>query len=169
MKGIKAAIKKYCPSLKMLPVQNVLIPTWTSQLPTVTRSDLTAHSGLDYLLPLYDGMTLPMVPAIKQLHLSRKVQIGSFNATPVVMQNELAKSSALSADVGDPNAWYGYALADESLRVLVGSPVIANEHVPLRLFTRANLGKINVHATTGTWYGSANYACHYDKLWGVSC
>jgi len=169
VKGIEAAVKKYCPSLKMLPVQNSLIPTWTTQLPTLTRSDLTAHSGLDYLLPLYDGMTIPMVPAIRQLHLGRKVQIGSFNATPVVMQNELAKSSALSADVGGPNAWYGYALADETLRVLVGAPVVANEHVPLRLFTRANMADINVHATTGTWYGPVKYACHYDKLWGEPC
>jgi ribose transport system substrate-binding protein len=105
--GIQAAVKQYCPSSAALSVQNVLIPDWPTGLPTVTRSVLTSNATLEYLLPLYDGMTIYMVPAIKQMHLSHPVQVGSFNATPVVMQNELAKESPLSADVGGPNDWYG--------------------------------------------------------------
>ncbi|HUZ23294.1 MAG TPA: substrate-binding domain-containing protein [Streptosporangiaceae bacterium] len=167
--GIQSAIQQYCPSSTPLPVQNVLIPDWATNLPTVTRSALTANSSLNYLLPLYDGMSIYMVPAIEQLNLSHPVQVGSFNATPVVMQNELAKKSPLSADVGGPNDWYSYALTDEILRVLVGAPVVANEHVPLRLFTRDNLSTINLQANESTWYGAVNFACQYDKLWGASC
>ena len=110
-----------------------------------------------------------MVQRIKQLNLNRKVQVGSFNATPVVMQNELAKQTALSADVGGPNDWYAYALADEILRVATGAPVVANEHVPLRLFTRDNLSSINLKANESTWYGTVSFACQYDKLWGAAC
>jgi ribose transport system substrate-binding protein len=167
--GIQAAVQQYCPSSASLPVKNVLIPDWATNLPTVTRSTLTANSSINYLLPLYDGMTIYMVPAITQLHLSHPVQVGSFNATPVVMQNELAKSSPLSADVGGPNDWYGYALTDEILRVAAGAPVVPNEHVPLRLFTRDNLGSINLSANESTWYGTVNFACQYDKLWGEAC
>jgi ribose transport system substrate-binding protein len=167
--GIQAAVRQYCPSSTALPVQNVLIPDWATNLPTVTRSTLTSNSSIQYLLPLYDGMTIYMVPAIAQLHLSHPVQVGSFNATPVVMQNELAKDSPLSADVGGPNDWYGYALTDEILRVLAGAPVVANEHVPLRLFTRDNLSSINLSANESTWYGTVNFACQYDKLWGEAC
>jgi len=167
--GIQAAVKQYCPSASALSVQNVLIPDWATNLPTVTRSLLNSNSAIDYMLPLYDGMTIYMVPAIEQLHLSHQVQVGSFNATPVVMQNELAKTSPLSADVGGPNDWYGYALTDEILRVLAGAPVVADEHVPLRLFTRDNLGSINLSANESTWYGTVNFACQYDKLWGQAC
>lgn len=167
--GIQAAVRQYCPSSTALPVKNVLIPDWATNLPTVTRSLLTANSSIDYMLPLYDGMTIYMVPAITQMHLSHPVQVGSFNATPVVMQNELAKNSPLSADVGGPNDWYGYALTDEILRVLAGAPVVANEHVPLRLFTRDNLSSINLSANESTWYGTVNFACQYDKLWGEAC
>jgi ribose transport system substrate-binding protein len=167
--GIQSAVRQYCPSSTALPVQNVLIPDWQTNLPTVTRSTLTANSGINYMLPLYDGMTIYMVPAITQLHLSHPVQVGSFNATPVVMQNELAKNSPLSADVGGPNDWYGYALTDEILRVVAGAPVVANEHVPLRLFTRDNLSSINLSSNESTWYGTVNYACQYDKLWGEAC
>lgn len=167
--GIQSAVKKYCPSSTPLSVQNVLIPNWATQLPTTTRSLLSANPNLEYLLPLYDGMTIYMVPAIEQMNLSHPVQVGSFNATPVVMQNELSKKSPLAADVGGPNDWYGYSLTDEILRVLVGAPVVANEEVPLRLFTRDNLSSINVKANESTWYGTVNFACQYDKLWGVPC
>lgn len=167
--GIQAAVQQYCPSSTALSVQNVLIPDWPTGLPTVTRSVLTSNATLDYLLPLYDGMTIYMVPAIKQMHLSHPVQVGSFNATPVVMQNELAKESPLSADVGGPNDWYGYALTDEIVRVLAGAPVVADEKVPLRLFTRDNLSSIDLSAKESTWYGTVNFACQYDKLWGEAC
>ncbi len=84
------------------------------------------------------------------------------------MQTELARHTDLAADIGGPNRWYAYALADETLRVLTGSPVVVNENVPLRMFDSANLAKINVH-NSSTWYGPVNWACHYHKLWGESC
>ncbi|HVA91539.1 MAG TPA: substrate-binding domain-containing protein, partial [Chloroflexota bacterium] len=167
--GILSEIKLLCPHITPLPVQNVLIPDWATKLPTLTRSLLLAHKDLTYLLPLYDGMTLYMVQQIQQMNLGRPVKIGSFNATPVVMQNELAKTSPLAADVGGPNQWYGYALADQALRVLTGTAPVADEQVPLRLFTRANIGTINVKADESTWYGSVNVNCKYHTLWHIAC
>lgn len=167
--GIKSALKSYCPRSKPLPVANSLIPDWPTTLATTTRSLLTANSKIRYMLPLYDGMTIYMVPAIEQLHLSYKVQVGSFNATPVVIENELAKSSPLAADVGGPNDWYGYALADETLRVLTGTKVVVNEKVPLRLFTHNNLHSINVKKNESTWYGPVSFTCRYDALWERPC
>jgi hypothetical protein len=103
------------------------------------------------------------------MHLGRTIKVAAFNATPVVMQNELAKPSPLAADVGGPNQWYGFALADQVLRVLIGAAPVADEHVPLRLFTRANIGTINVKADESTWYGTVDFRCMYHKLWETSC
>jgi ABC-type sugar transport system substrate-binding protein len=166
--GIQAALKQYCPSLKQRSVQNVLIPDWATKLPTTTRSDLLADPSLKYLLPLYDGMTIYMNPAIKQAQADSRVRMGSFNATPVVMQTEVSKKTPLIADVGGPNQWYAVALADEVLRVITGGKVVANEKVPLRLFTGANIGSINVKKDESTWYGKINPICNYHKLWGIS-
>ncbi|MDA8263942.1 MAG: substrate-binding domain-containing protein [Actinomycetota bacterium] len=168
VKGIQRALTQYCPGDKARPVQNVLIPNWATQLPTLTRSDLLANPSLDYLLPLYDGMTIYMLPAIEQTNVGRTIKVASFNATPVVMQTELARHTDLAADIGGPNRWYAYALTDETLRVLTGSPVVVNENVPLRMFDSADLAKINVH-NSSTWYGPVNWACDYHKLWGESC
>lgn len=163
--GIQSAIKQYCPSLKVPAAQNVLIPDWATKLPTVTRSDLLANPKLNYILPLYDGMTIYMNPAIKQLH--RNVRMASFNATPVVMQTEVAKSSPLVADVGGPNQWYAVALADQLLRVLAGQAPVKSENVPLRLFTQDNVKSINVAKDESTWYGAVNPITNYHKLWGL--
>lgn len=170
VKGMQDEIKRLCPDLDVPGVQNVLIPDWPTKLPTTTRSLLTQNPNLKYMLPLYDGMTIYMVPAIKGIQRAAKtVKVASFNATPVVMQNELAKPSPLAADVGGPNQWYGVALADETLRVLAGAPVVENEKVPLRLFTRENIGSIDVTKDESTWYGSVDPVCEYHKLWGLPC
>lgn len=163
--GIQSAIKQYCPGMKLPAPLNVLIPDWATKLPTTTRSALLANPKLNYILPLYDGMTIYMNPAITQMH--RKVRMASFNATPVVMQTEVAKSSPLVADVGGPNQWYAVALADQVLRVLAGQKPVRSENVPLRLFTQANIKSINVKKDESTWYGKVNPITNYHKLWGL--
>ena len=168
--GIQSEVAKLCPDLKLPSVQNVLIPDWPTKLPTTTRSILTANPNLNYMLPLYDGMTIYMVPAINGILAAKdKVKVASFNATPVVIQNELVKQSPLAADIGGPNQWYGVALADQALRVLAGQPPVASENVPLRLFTRDNVSQIDPKKDESTWYGSVNPICEYHKLWGLSC
>jgi ribose transport system substrate-binding protein len=168
--GIQSEVKKLCASLSVPSVQNVLIPDWPTKLATTTRSLLTASPNLKYLLPLYDGMTIYMVPAINGILAAKSsTKVASFNATPVVIQNELAKTSPLAADVGGPNQWYGVALADQVLRVLAGQKPVASEEVPLRLFTRDNVGTIDPKKDESTWYGSVNPICEYHKLWGLPC
>jgi ribose transport system substrate-binding protein len=155
--------------LSLPSVQNVLIPDWPTKLSTTTRSLITANPNLNYILPLYDGMTIYMDPAIEGiLSAKTRVKVASFNATPVVMQDGLGKTSPLAADVGGPNQWYGVALADQTLRILAGQPAVANENVPLRLFTRGNIGTINLKQDESTWYGSVNPITVYHKLWGLS-
>jgi ABC-type sugar transport system substrate-binding protein len=167
--GIQSEVKKLCPTLKMPSVANVLIPDWATKMATTTRSLITANPSMNYMLPLYDGMTIYGDPAISGIESAKnRVKVGSFNATPVVIQNELAKPTPLAADVGGPNQWYGVALADQTLRVLAGQAVVANENVPLRLFTRDNVSSIDPKKDESTWYGPVNPITVYHKLWGLS-
>jgi ribose transport system substrate-binding protein len=162
--GIQSELHRLCPNLKPIPVQNVLIPNWPTQLPTLMRSDIISEPNVHYYLPLYDGMTIYMLPAVRQANAWNKVSMASFNGTPVVMA-EVAKSP-LKADIGGPNDWYGFALADQVFRVLTGAKVVADEHVPLRLFDATNIGTINIKAPEYTWYGTVNFRADYEKLWG---
>ena len=165
--AMQKEISSLCPQVKATSVQNVLIPDQPTKLPTLTRSLLTQNSNLQYMVPIYDGMTIYMAPAIRSLG-NKNVQMFSFNATPVVMQTLLNKS-ALTADVGSPNQWFGYAQADQVLRAAAGAAPVADENLPLRLFTADNIGSIDPKADESTWYGSVDFACNYHKLWGLPC
>jgi ribose transport system substrate-binding protein len=162
-------IKRLCPGMNVPSPENVLIPDWPTKLPTVTRSILLKNPNLQYLIPLYDGMTIYMTPTAQSIHRSKPLKIASFNATPVVMQNSLAKQSLLAADVGGPNQWFGVAMADQALRAAAGNPPVSDEKVPLRLFTRDNIGTIDVSKDEKTWYGTVDPVCEYHKLWGLAC
>jgi hypothetical protein len=46
---------------------------------------------------------------------------------------------------------------------------VADEKVPLRLFTRDNINTIDVSKDEKTWYGTVDPVCEYHKLWGLPC
>ncbi|MGH2860581.1 MAG: sugar ABC transporter substrate-binding protein [Solirubrobacteraceae bacterium] len=170
VKGIQSGLKQLCPQLHAPSVQNVLIPAWPTSLPTLTRSLITRNPSLHFLLPLYDGMAIYMLPAISGLSSAKNtVKVASSNATPVVMKDDLAKPGPLAADVGEPNQWIGAAMADQVLRALAGQAPVKSENIPVRLFTRQNIGSINLNKDESTWYGKVNPTCLYHKLWGLSC
>jgi hypothetical protein len=76
-----------------------------------------------------------------------------------------SKSDPEYADVGGSEHWVGWAAVDQALRVLLHKPVVANENVPNRTFTKTNINTINIHASDSTWYG-VNFEADYKKLWG---
>ncbi len=130
----------------------------------VTQSLAVRNPNLDYIVPVYDFETLTMIPALGQAGASDRVHLASFNAIPPVMEN--LKKGAVKADVGAPNVWFGFGMADQILRVLSGTGPVADLKIPLRLFTTENIGDIDLSAGEGSWYGSVDFPSEYRKLWG---
>ena len=53
---------------------------------------------------------------------------------------------------------------------MLGQPVVADEHVGIRVFTAANVAGLTLTAEaakTGQWYGTGDFKPVYKKLWGV--
>ncbi len=130
----------------------------------VTQSLAVRNPNLDYIVPVYDFETLSMIPALDQAGASDRVQLASFNAILPVLQN--IEKGAVKADVGAPNIWFAFGMADQVLRVLSGAAPVADLNIPLRLFTTDNIGDIDLTAGEETWYGSVDFASEYKKLWG---
>jgi ribose transport system substrate-binding protein len=157
--GIRSELRRLCASCSD-KFKDVLIAQWATQIPTLTQSDVRDPS-LNYFLPVYDGMTLFMIPAIHAANANKRVKIVSFNADKSAM-NSMARHDVIVADVGSPLKWFGYAVADETLRVMTGHAPVADEHVPLRLFDNSNLP--NLKKDESTWYGT-NFQARYRALW----
>lgn len=164
LRGITDEFDELCPECDFV-TDDVPIAEWSKGLPTATRSALLSRPDTNYLMPLYDGMALSLVPAVVQAN-KPDVKVVSFNATPAVMEM-MADGGPMTADVGGANAWLGWGIADQTFRVLTGQPPVEDENIPLRMFTTENLNEINLDGPEVEWYGSADFKGNYKKLWQV--
>jgi ribose transport system substrate-binding protein len=164
--AMKAEFKALCKACT-LTVIDVPVANWATELPTETRSFLASHPNINYLLPLYDGMVSYILPSVEAAGAGSKVKIVSYNATPSVIQ-DMAHNEVVVANVGSNALEWGWYWGDQSFRVLTGVKPSVNEAPPIRLFTTANVGSIDVSASQTTWYGKADlYQQGFKKLWGV--
>jgi ribose transport system substrate-binding protein len=151
--------------LKVVTIEEVAIPDWSSRLPTLTRTLLTQYPDLQYIVPLVDGMALNIVPALEQANKADQVKISTFNATPAVMKL-MRDGSPVKADVGGANTWEGWAYVDQSLRLLTGAEPV-EQNVPLRMFDTTNVDTIDVDGNEDDWYDTQKAIDGYKQLWGV--
>jgi ribose transport system substrate-binding protein len=162
VQGIQNEFKRLAPNMRV-EVRDVPVARWTSDLPTLTGT-LVQDQSVKYLLPLYDGMVLNMLPSVHAANAQDRVKIVSFNALPAMMKS-LSQHDVVAADVGTSGQQLGWALADQCLRVLTHHKPVLNIQLPLRLFDSNNIGSINLSAPQPTWYGGLNFAAAYQRLW----
>jgi ribose transport system substrate-binding protein len=167
VKGIQGEMTKYCPDTCSTKVQDARIAEWSTRLPVLARNAV-ANPKVNWLMPLYDGETQFTNPAVMQAGAASRVNVASFNATKGIV-DQLAKSgNPLAVDIGSPLAWSGWAIADQSFRLLANQKPVVDEKIPLRTFDRDNIGEIDLSKPESTWYGTkTNYETEYEKLWGV--
>jgi ribose transport system substrate-binding protein len=162
--AFKKEMARLCPSCKV-KVINVPIAQWGS-LQTKTASIIQSNPDYKYIVAVFDGMVLFMVPSVHAANAQNTVKIVSFNGTPAVM-TFMKNKDVVAADVGGANLWQGWGIADQTFRVLTGAPKLLDIRTPQRLFTRANINSINLKAQESTWYSKVNYKAAYLKQWKV--
>jgi ribose transport system substrate-binding protein len=163
--GIEGAWSKYCPDCKM-DMKDVAVADWQSRLGPTVRSALLADPNVNYVLPIYDGMMLNVVPAVEQANAQDRVKMASLNATPAVMK--FLTGGRIDMNIGESNPWLAWAAADQALRALAGAEPVADENVPLRVFTKENFPSgVGKESDPSTWYGSADFKAEYRKLWQI--
>jgi ribose transport system substrate-binding protein len=166
--GYEAELKDKCPGCKF-KTKNLPIAQWSTNLGPLTQSSLSSDPNIDYIIPAYDGMSTFVLPAIRQAGKADKVKVATFNADLDPMQN-MAKGNIITVNVGSHNTYEGWAYADQALRLMTGQKPLGDELVPLRVFTRDNVGALKLDSATeksGDWYGDPTYKTEYAKLWGV--
>lgn len=164
IQGFTDALKTGCPSCA-IHTDNVPVANWQTDVGTTTKSALTRHADIKYVVPIYDGMALFATSSI-QTSGKTNVKLVTFNGSLGNMQN-LAAGKVVAAEVGSPQAWEGWGLADQFLRVVAGKSALADENVGLRLFDKTNVASIDLSKPERDWYG-VDFEPVYKKMWGVS-
>ena len=157
--------KKYCPDCVITVKQ--ITATTNSLLASATSSNLLAHPNANYYYTEFEDSLQPTVQGIQQssrTNVSLSVAGGSVNGLGL-----LKSGSVVKAVVAVDQAYAGWALTDEILRMATKSPVVS-EPFPSRLFTAQNIGTIQVTPAaqaTGEWFGNTSFQGDFAKLWGV--
>jgi len=161
--GVKAEFAKYCQGCK-LSFTDVTIADIATKIQPNVQGALTADPNINYVICLYDSAEAPFAEAaIRAAGRVGKVKISTFNGTPTVLKD--VKSGAIvTMDVGENLEWIGYAIVDQSMRIMGGLPTVKSEHVPVRVFDKSNIAQAGSSFTSG-WGNS--YIGGYQKLWGL--
>jgi ribose transport system substrate-binding protein len=167
VKGIQGELAKYCSSDCSTKVQDARIAEWSTRLPVLSRNAVS-NPKVNWLMPLYDGETQFTNPAVNQAGAASRVKVASFNASKGIVDQLKQSNNPLAVDIGAGLAWSGWAIADQSFRMLAGAKPLADEKIPLRTFDKDNIGQIDLSKPESTWYGTkTDFEAEYSKLWGI--
>lgn len=161
--AIVAEAKKNCPACNLI-TKDVQIPQWQTSIPTLFQSTINTDPTRTYLLPIYDGQSLPGLGAIRAAGAGSKVNVGTFNASPGIVESLNDPKSGLKLDIGGNNEWWAYAGTDTIFRVLSGTAPIKNYNVGLRVFDTSNSNLIK-GTDDGPWYGYTGFRGRFTALW----
>jgi ribose transport system substrate-binding protein len=164
MAAFRSTMRKLCPSCKY-EVVHVLVSNFVTQLRGQTTNAIQSNPSANYVMPLFDLFIPYVLPAVAQLNAQNRVKVASWDA--VLESMKAVQSGQMIADGGSPLGWYGWAIIDQSVRALLHTAPVADEHIPIRLFTTKTAKKLKMtHSANASWYGKANYVAGYKKLWG---
>ncbi len=137
-----------------------------------TSSALLKTPNVGYLVSEFDQYLQPTLGGSQQAGKIASVK-GISGAAQLSGLQMLSNKNFLYASVGQASAYQGWVDADAVLRMMTGitGDKLPAYSIPIRLFTRDNIGQVTLNATaqaSGEWFGPATYTDSFLKLWGVS-
>jgi ribose transport system substrate-binding protein len=162
VQGMQEEFTKLCPGCQVT-VQDTQVGKMATDLGSTAQTLLRRDPLIAWVLPTYDAQGLYIVPAIKAAGLATKVKVVGSDAVSSNL-DLVAKGDVQVADVGEPNAWSGWAAVDMLGRALTkGQPVPPN--IPLRVFTTSNMAGLNTQDESSLFGGA--FRDEYKKVWGL--
>jgi ribose transport system substrate-binding protein len=160
--GIRSQFAQYCPSCTVSYVY-IPIPDWSTKIEPAVAAKISSDPGLDFIIPIGDGMVQYVAPAIIAAGATGRIHVGSFNATPSVIQL-MQSGSTVTFDVGEDFPWLLRATLDQDFRVLLHVAPGSSEEAPLRIFTKQNAGDAGHPPSFQNGYGDAA-TINFAALW----
>lgn len=162
---MKEELKAVCPGCKATFLD---IPSadWATKILPQVQSALVADPDIDYVLPVFDTMSIWAVQAITQAGRQDKVRIATYNGTPSIL-DLMRGSDIIEMNVGQSNDWMAHVTLDQAMRTVAGLPTSPKASWPLYIWTHDNVERAGVPATDSQGYG-AEYQNGFRTLWGLS-
>jgi ribose transport system substrate-binding protein len=163
--GLRDEFAADCPDCK-LRVANVPSTQWATGVQNEVSSGLQRDPNLNYVIPIYDGMSQFAVAGIAVAGKAGKIPIVTFNGTPFAL--DLVREGKVAMNIGENEAWIARAMLDANMRAAMGQPVpdTTYDKAPLLVFTKDNVASAGTPAKQSQGYGDA-WQSGFDELWGL--
>jgi ribose transport system substrate-binding protein len=160
-------LKTRCPDAETPKVINTPVTEWGTRIRPEVQSALQADPNVNWVLPIYDSMSLGAEAGIRAAGKANDVRIASYNGTPAILKL-IQAGDIMAANMGENINWLGWANMDQAFRILADGPIIEDglEGTPLRVFDDSNVADTGNPPTPDKGYGEA-YVEGYRKLWGL--
>jgi ribose transport system substrate-binding protein len=140
---------------------------WSTRLPDQAASVIRSKPDVNFVLPIYDNMSLFATTGVRQAGGNGKVHMASFNGTAAALA--LVKTGDIMvADVAQNNDWAAWAAMDQAMRGMLklepADPVLPTRYVDtgdLKGVDTSSQDKVN-EALFGTAYRDG-----FLQLWGL--
>jgi ribose transport system substrate-binding protein len=163
--AMKQELADICPACE---ADYIDIPSadWATKILPQVQSALVADPDIDYVLPVFDTMSIWAVQGITQAGRSDSVKIATYNGTPSIL-DMMRDSDIIEMDVGQSNDWMAHVTLDQEMRVLAGLPTDPEATWPLYIWTHDNLDEAGNPASDSKGYGT-DYQDGFRELWGLN-
>jgi ribose transport system substrate-binding protein len=166
-KAFQDELAARCADTCKAQVVNIPISDWATKVPTQVQTALLKDPAINYVVPVFDGMTPFLTTGITQAGKTGSVKIVAYNGTASVMKM-IQDKNLVVAEVGEPLEWLGWANMDQVLRVLSGVQPLASQKTPLRVFDATNVDEAGKPVNQKDGYGDPNqFKEGYRTLWGL--
>ncbi|WP_037677340.1 sugar ABC transporter substrate-binding protein [Streptomyces griseus] len=159
-KGLLAGLDK-CKDCTVQPLRYFTGNQVAQVLPQSVVSYLRSNPDVDYVFIPYDPAAAAVVPAIAQAGLGDKVRLISVLGSQENL-NFVRKGQVQVADAAYDNLYMGYAMLDQTARLLSKKPLAdpRGENLPYVV-----LDETNVPEAGSDWHASFDYPATFDGLW----
>lgn len=147
-------------------VVDVPAADWGTKIPTSVQSALIADPGINWVIPIYDGMASGAISGITLAGANDRVRIATADASLFALKN-IQAGNVIAEDGGTSADWIAWANIDQSLRLLTGAQPVVTENLPIRMFDKTNIHEVGTPPVQNQGWGDA-YIAGYSKLWGIS-
>jgi ribose transport system substrate-binding protein len=162
--GFINRLKELCPDCKVTEVKSPLAQ-WQSGLPGQVTSAIQRDPDVNYLFGLFDGMVFTMIPAVNRANAQDRVKVVTYNASEPLLKDLKADTPPMGANIGGSTEWMGWALVDQTARLVLGEPPVDDPKIPNRSFTQRNTKDLDIAGGQEELFG-ADFRAGYTELWG---
>jgi len=132
-----------------------------SSLGSETANYVRTHPDVDYIYSAFDPPAAAQVQALQTAGLGKNVKIVGVLGNSQNLQF-IAQGQVQAADAAYDNTYMGFAIVDQSIRLLNKQPLIEpmGEGLPFQV-----LDKTNLPSGTTSWTAPYDYQSKYIALW----